>query len=99
MTSPQRPLYPGAHLDRLLRRLRGLDIEEEGLPSHVKRGRLRVVRAACSKLLHGVFEVPLTDEAPGAHVVADNLNARSMGSDETNKLTAATQQVVTTAYR
>lgn len=82
MISPQRPLYPAAHLDGLFRRLRGFDIEEEGLPSDVKRGRLRVLLRglACGKLLHGAFEVPLSDVTPGTHVVADNLNAtKSMG--------------------
>lgn len=76
MTPPQRPLYPAAHLDGLLRRLRGFYIEEEGLPSDVKRGRLRVLlRGSRGKLLHGAFEVPLSDVAPGTDVVADNLNA------------------------
>lgn len=97
MISSQRPLYPAAHLDGLLRRLRGLDIEEEGLPSHVEHGRLRVLLRglACGKLLHGALEVPLSDVAPGTHVVADNLNTPEYwGSDESNQLTAAKQQVV-----
>lgn len=64
------------HLDWFLGGIWRLYVEEEWLPRHVEldRGRRRIsYRRQGRELFDGIFQVALSNEAPGTNVVAENL--------------------------